>query len=326
MPLETNLSGPMSVLIDVNSYCQLRCRYCSSMPFDGSLLEAERVISLLKELGEFPIWSLTFSGGEPFLHPNMIDFIEASWQSGLVPSINTNGLKLLNGKLLQRLVKLHNKGIKFTLNISLDSNDPIDNDTARGKGKDVNKAIKIAISNGLQVDINSTIHSGNINSALNLIDEYPGVKQFRFTPVIPTHSSLTSGMNLVVEEKRMEKFWQKALKLQDELGEDKIRLPFQRDKKKALMDCKQNHCFCGITTCFIDSYFDVYPCNWSKIKDNKMGNVKNTSLKSIWNSTRAIEIREKGQKARLCEALPSLNPDSGDLPARYKGVNDQISG
>lgn len=318
MSLETHLSGPLTVLMDLNSYCQLRCRYCSSLPFNGSSLDTERTLSLIKELVDYPVWSLVFSGGEPFLHPNILDFIEVVGVSKIHLSINTNGLKLLDNKIFQGLKILRNNGSNFILNISLDSPMVEDNDSARGRGKEVKEAIKIALSEGFDVCINSTIHSKNFNTALSLLDEFKNVKQYRFFPVIPTHSSLSRGEDLSMDEEDANYFWEKALNLKKKLGKNKIMLPFRSNNELGIMECKQKNCFCGFTSCFIDSNFDVYPCDWSKVEENKLGNISEKTLRSVWNSSRANEIRARGKSSSLCEASPSTIPNKGDLPIRYK--------
>src|SRR5919112_798935 len=93
-PLPTNLT--FSVSYRCNSRCQT-CNVWRKRVQDFSLDEYERTF---RYLGRTPYW-FTFSGGEPFLRPDLIDIVAASYRycrPGII-NIPTNGL------LVDRVVK-----------------------------------------------------------------------------------------------------------------------------------------------------------------------------------------------------------------------------
>lgn len=89
-------------LIEVNSACNLDCPLCfansgTHLAKDGFELTLEQVEFMLDRYvaaeGEPEV--LQFSGGEPTLHPRLLDFVEMARQKGIsYVMINTNGLRI----------------------------------------------------------------------------------------------------------------------------------------------------------------------------------------------------------------------------------------
>ena len=84
-------------LIEVNSGCNLNCPICFADAGDGfslTLEEVERMLDRLVELeGEPEV--VQFSGGEPTIHPQILDMVRAAMARG-IPNvmINTNGVRI----------------------------------------------------------------------------------------------------------------------------------------------------------------------------------------------------------------------------------------
>jgi hypothetical protein len=84
-------------LIEVNTGCNLNCPVCFADAGEGftlSLGEVERMLDRLLELeGEPEV--VQFSGGEPTIHPQILDMVRAAKARG-IPNvmINTNGIRI----------------------------------------------------------------------------------------------------------------------------------------------------------------------------------------------------------------------------------------
>lgn len=84
-------------LIEVNTGCNLNCPVCFADAGDGftlTLEEVERMLDRLLELeGEPEV--VQFSGGEPTIHPQILDMVRAARARG-IPNvmINTNGIRI----------------------------------------------------------------------------------------------------------------------------------------------------------------------------------------------------------------------------------------
>lgn len=89
-----------TVNLHVWSKCNLKCVYCyetfpeapRSLPIEGW----KRVLDLLASEG---VVRVTFSGGEPTLHPDLLAMLEHTRRAGLQASIITNGAKLTDEML-----------------------------------------------------------------------------------------------------------------------------------------------------------------------------------------------------------------------------------
>ncbi|MBZ0188699.1 MAG: SPASM domain-containing protein, partial [Candidatus Obscuribacterales bacterium] len=193
--------------------------------------------------------------------------------------------------------------VEFTLSISLDSPHPLNNDSARGRGEEVIAAIKAATREGLDVTLSAVVHKQNLTSALSLPAAFPELRQFRYSPVVTRHLDDCVAADLQVEESLMERFWQEAADLQQRLGEARILLPIRKtckDRETSVMQKEHDTCYCGFTSCVIDSQFNLYPCDWARTPLVKMGNLELNTIESIWTSKQADQIRTLGSRTRLC--------------------------
>lgn len=117
--------------------CNLACRHCfiSCSPTNHTheFLSLETVTEFLAEAATLGVREYYFTGGEPFLNPEMEAILERTLGQGPA-SVLTNGL-LLDDERCRRLVAL-SKGSPYSLDlrVSLDGYDAETNDPIRGAG------------------------------------------------------------------------------------------------------------------------------------------------------------------------------------------------
>ncbi len=84
-------------IIEITDDCNLHCPVCfagSESSFSLSLEKVKEMIDLFVEREENPE-VLQISGGEPTLHPDILDILEYAGKKGILyPVLNTNGIKL----------------------------------------------------------------------------------------------------------------------------------------------------------------------------------------------------------------------------------------
>jgi radical SAM protein with 4Fe4S-binding SPASM domain len=109
--------------------CNLRCVHCytdsDNKKYQGELT-TEEGLRLIDDLKEFSIPSLLFSGGEPFMRPDLFQLIGYAAKKGIRPVISTNGT-LID---LDTAKKIKDAGVTY-VGISLDGMEEI-NDRFRG--------------------------------------------------------------------------------------------------------------------------------------------------------------------------------------------------
>ncbi|MBE0602377.1 MAG: radical SAM protein [Deltaproteobacteria bacterium] len=117
--------------------CNLRCAHCFNASGPGNRemepLSSEEVRALLDEAEAAGVRDVVFTGGEPFLLPDMAD-IGADAVLRFPVTILTNGT-LLSGRTVDRLAKAAG-GSRFSLEIRISLDAPAEeaNDAIRGKG------------------------------------------------------------------------------------------------------------------------------------------------------------------------------------------------
>ncbi len=103
----------------VNERCNVKCRYCEYWRLpkyrdEMSIEEWQKALLSIKEfVGTF---SISFSGGEPFIKPGFLDLMKFCHENGIHAGVTTNG-SALNLKNAARLVDAH----PWNLNVSVDA-------------------------------------------------------------------------------------------------------------------------------------------------------------------------------------------------------------
>ncbi len=159
--------GPSCCNIAVTNVCNATCDFCGYakdkiQAKDWIWIDTQQTLAALDILYDRGVRYLTFSGGEPLLHPRLLDMVAYAAAKGMRPSIVTNGSPLTP----RNVEKLKASGLK-TLFISIDAPDQAAHEANRGlKGvfariRQVNAALK---PTGIK-----TVASVTIN---RLIDDY----------------------------------------------------------------------------------------------------------------------------------------------------------
>ena len=117
--------------------CNLRCSHCfiscSTQNESLPMMQADEVLRYLEEAREVGIKEIYFTGGEPFLHPHILQILETAL-TYFPTSVLTNGLPINDGRAdhLARIAAA--SPYTLEIRISLDHYDPEINDAVRGQG------------------------------------------------------------------------------------------------------------------------------------------------------------------------------------------------
>ena len=143
---QTRASVPLTRLstlwFNTGTLCNIECLNCyiKSSPTNDQLvyITTAEVCAYLDEiatLGE-ATEEIAFTGGEPFMNPDMIDIARACLERGYRVLILTNAMRPMMRKSVQAgLLALHKDyGARMVLRISLDHFDPDKHEAERGKG------------------------------------------------------------------------------------------------------------------------------------------------------------------------------------------------
>ena len=121
----------------VGTLCNLKCTHCfiSCSPTNDThgMIPKERVFEMLEKAKEKGVREYYFTGGEPFLHPDLFELIEATLRQGPL-TILTNGILISENKARKIAKIAGNSEYSLDLRISLDGMTAEENDEIRGKG------------------------------------------------------------------------------------------------------------------------------------------------------------------------------------------------
>jgi radical SAM protein with 4Fe4S-binding SPASM domain len=136
---------PRTVSFKLTNLCNLRCEMCGQWGPAGNVFRQEKAAlqeqmglaelrTVVDQVAAFRPGMIYIWGGEPFLHPDFLDFIAHVCRKGLYCLINTNGTRIL--ETAQELVSI---GPQY-LRVSLDGPPEI-HDRIRGQAGTFDKAL-----------------------------------------------------------------------------------------------------------------------------------------------------------------------------------------
>ena len=136
------LSNPQTLWFNTGTLCNIECVNCYilSSPTNDALvyITAQEVRDYLDQLEDrkWNVSEIAFTGGEPFMNPQMIEITEASLERGYNVLILTNGmLPMMRKKMREGLLRLQaTYPDKLTLRISVDHYSRELHDAERGTG------------------------------------------------------------------------------------------------------------------------------------------------------------------------------------------------
>lgn len=133
LPLFGSAYFPPRLWLYTNFHCNLACDYCavaSSPKAAARTMPAGQFRGLVEEAVNEGFTEICLTGGEPFLHPDIMGLLDYASQR-LPTVVLTNGM-LLRGRRLDGLASL--AGRALTIQTSLDGAHPMTHDAHRGAG------------------------------------------------------------------------------------------------------------------------------------------------------------------------------------------------
>lgn len=158
------------VVWNMTRRCNLKCVHCYARSEDISYdneLNHEQSIAMIDDLAEFGVPVLLFSGGEPTVHPRLVEYAKHAVSKGMRAVISTNGTLITKEKA--RVLK--EIGLSY-VGISLDGLEET-HDKFRGvKGsyKKVMAAIENCQEAGIKVGLRFTINKRNVKDIPGIFD------------------------------------------------------------------------------------------------------------------------------------------------------------
>jgi len=282
---------------EITLRCNLRCSHCGSsagLPRANELTTQE-CFRLCEELAELGCEDVSLMGGEPFLREDWFSIAQCIKNLGMNLSIVSNGTIL--DKFIDKISQLKPKVVGISLDGMKESHEKI-----RGKGtfEKVIRAIELLREKGIQTTVITTV------SKINFKD-LPEMKNLFYKKGINWQIQIAMPFGNFKKEQMLskEEFYATALFIAKERIENSFKnLPVIGAHcygyySKILPGCSWEGCSAGITSIGITSDGGIVGC-LSMGNDRFIeGNIREKSLKEIWENPNSFSYNRKFDKNQL---------------------------
>ncbi|MCJ0922240.1 radical SAM protein [Mammaliicoccus sciuri] len=289
------LSTPLIAGIIITNDCNLHCPHCFSLN-NNEYMSLETFKKVVDDLYENDVISIYITGGEPFLHPNIIEMISYIKRYNFYLTIHTNAIKI-DDEIMREVSKLLDEN--DVIQVSIDGAKNETNKKMRTMTEKDFITLKSNCTNmsnlGINIKINTTVTNHNI---LELIDIYDlsiaiGAKAISYSSLFDLGkiNSFVKSPKIKDTIENFEDLIKYAHKLnfpvqivQDPLAvscgnKDIVNYIIEKKGEEFL---PYYECPAGTTAIEINFDGEVYSCPFLRINDFSAGNINKNSLKFIW--------------------------------------------
>jgi radical SAM protein with 4Fe4S-binding SPASM domain len=288
---------PLDIVeFEITTECNFRCIhcYCNAGEKDDDELNFDEIKNLVIQAKELGIYELDLVGGEPLIHPKILDIIAFAKGIGQKILINTNG-SLITDDFAKSLKKVYPELI---IGVSLDGSDPETNDFIRGKGnfEKAIKGIEILIKNNFSVSILHIINKINwlkFENIIKLAKEF-GIRNIYVDRFIPVGRGEIFANYL---DMRDEEWAEAILYVREIVKKYRKKINFYVEESISGKPCSA-----GTTHVSILANGNVVPCGHLRF-DSKyyLGNIREKRLKDILYSINLNKIFKSSKSCQNCE-------------------------
>lgn len=311
---------------ELSSRCNERCIHCY-IPNDkknqGFDMPTSKVKSIIDEFASMGGLHVTLSGGEAFMHRDIIEIAKYCREKDLKITILSNLISLKDDQIIEL------KKVKLSLiQVSLYSMDPEIHDfitTIKGSFEKTKAAIEKLVAADIPVQISCPVMKANKKGYDKVLEYSRTLKIKAQTDYIMMAradldtENLANRLSLDETEELLRDIIEHDIAYREETLQQ---LPVS-DEIKFNLERYMNQPVCGVgyDNCCITANGDVYPCaGW---QDYVLGNVYKQSLKEIWENSEKI----KGLRTITQSSFPQcIDCDARDYCSRCLVRNYNESG
>lgn len=321
------LSGPTEVYLQLTRYCNLACRHCWA---DAGVarkreLTVIEVRNILDQMAEMGVFILHLGGGEPFGRGDLADIVEYANKLGMCVNISTSAT-MATRAFAQRLGKLQVNSFR----VSMEAGSEKSYDYIRDR-RSYRKAIR-GIRNlrescpDSEIYFHVVLQKDNQNEIPAIIKHAEKLEMERivFDLALPVGRALSNRPLVVLSSEEAIR----AVELVRRIGESSrlkvevnAQVPPVVHKPRAF---EGFGCECGQLYCHISSDGTVSP-NGLLSDLMPCGNVRESSLFDIWNSSSAFRAFRSNHGNRVCKCCEYYRHCRGGCRTRALTMLGDIS-
>lgn len=332
--------APRALDLSLTGRCNLRCAYCfyADEMVGRRDLPAERWLDFFRELDGLAVRSLTLSGGELFLRPDLWELLDGIVAARMRYSILTNGT-LLTEDVLAQLGQAHRRRRLDVVQVSIDGSRAEIHDASRGKGsfEKAIRGLRLLRAAGFPATARVTVNRHNVGDLENvfrlLLDEI-GLARVGTNDAMPMGTGCARREDIVLLPEQRPEAMRTLVRLEREYpgrltataGSLALWHMFRemeearatgRKTRRWTMGCLSS-CGCMFAKLAVHHDGMIVPCNM--LAAAALGTIGETPIRSIWQDHPLLkEMRGRGKipmdqvpGCAGCEWIPYC---SGGCPA-----------
>jgi radical SAM protein with 4Fe4S-binding SPASM domain len=280
-----------AMYLHLTNRCNLQCSYCyrESSPHLPILHDSRRFCEMFEYIKPFtsPNMTITFSGGEPLMHPGFREIAQTAVSLGYSNALLTNATLISEENA--DFIRDHFRFVK----ISLDGPNEETHAKTRGKGNfaRVLKGIERLAHRGVRVKVQVTLAKStlpNLGDIKKVVPDLPNVN-VTFTPLLP----MGRGAEMDSEGVDNETFYEFA--------------QGRRSVGRYTPGQRIRSCHAGLSNLSIADTGDVYPCHHFHSGEFHFGNIFHDPFGEIFfgekirDYVRSMDVMHNNPECAACE-------------------------
>ena len=314
--------------IEILDKCNLKCKHCSteSCQEKNTFMKIDTFKIIIQQCKKLGLKKVFISGGEPLLHPELINMLEYAKKEKINIRVYSCGVNYINNKFCgfeeQYFRKLKDAGVERIIlsmhGMEIEHNSITDN-------KDAYRCLMETIRNcnnaNLEFEIHTVPMANNYKEIYQIIEKAKrlGAKKVSLLRLVP-QGRLQENNLLLMNRKQYEEFKNMA---DDILEQYKNFVRIGHPFNVLLNHCEQI-CNAGENKILLDVYGNCYPCEAFKtILKGNTSNYFEQSIEDIWNNDIILnKLRNKKIPSECEECNIKERCRGGCFGQRYLAFQD----
>jgi len=318
------LQAPLTINWAINNSCNFACSHCYSREDTHEELPRDVLYGCLEKVAKAGVFSINFGGGEPLLHPHLLEIAAFASGLGLRVSMNSNGWLLDHDKAVALKAAGFNK-----VGISIDSHIAGVHDTFRGVAGSHARALA-ALGHLQSVGIVTSISTVICRINSTTIDELVALALEHRVGQLNFHNFKCSGLGLANKDdldltpEEWKEFYRDAIAAKRSVKDLDISLD---DPIIALLGEREagslvKGSVCGKLSLNIKANGDMTPCGFIPIV---IGNIVRDDLRQVWKESAVLERMRNKQPTGKCSGCSKYEDCLGGCTARALALTGDMN-